>query len=384
VTEAVRVLLVDHAEPLGGAERSLLLLLKHLDRQRFQPLLACNHGPLAEAAAAMIMDVIPVEMPRIRGEPLGPLRVLRGGLALAAVIRRQRVDIVHSNVMRASFYAALAAKLSRRPLVWHVRDIHPPSERWYTRLMCRLARRVIAISQAVAAPLPCPAKAAVVYNGLDLEEYPTGLDGDAARAELGLPANAPLAAIVGRLRAWKGQERFLRAAAMVAQQLPQARFLVIGGSIFAGGEAYEVGLRQLAAELGLAERVIFTGHREDLPRLLAALDVLVHCSDAEPFGRVLIEGMAARRPVVAFADGAVPEIVLHGETGLLVEPGDARALVAAMIELLSDRERARRLGAAGRARVERHFTAAQTAHAIEAVYDLALQDAREHGNAEIH
>jgi len=364
----IRVLYVDHAEALGGAEHSLLLLLKHLDRERFQPLLACNHGPLAEAAAALDVPVFPVEMPRIRGEPLGPVRLLRGGLALAKVIRRQRVDIVHSNVMRASFYAALAAKLSGRPLVWHVRDIHRPSERWYTRLMCRLAKRVIAISQAVTAPLPCPAKAAVVYNGLDLEEYPTELDGAAVRAELGLPANAPLAGIVGRLRAWKGQDRFLRAAAIVAQQLPQARFLVVGGSIFAGGEAYEVGLRQLAAELGLAERVIFTGHREDLPRLLAALDVLVHCSDAEPFGRVLIEGMAARRPLVAFADGAVPEIVLHGETGLLVEPGDERALAAAMIELLSDRERARRLGAAGRLRVERFFTAARTARTIETTY----------------
>ena len=368
----IRVLYIDHAEALGGAEHSLLLLLKHLDRERFQPLLACNHGPLAEAAVALDVPVFPVEMPRIRGEPLGPLRLLRGGLALAKVIRRRRVDIVHSNVMRASFYAALAAKLSRQPLVWHVRDIHPPSERWYARLMCRLSRRVIAISQAVAAPLPCPAKAAVVYNGLDLEEYPTGLDGAAVRAELGLPANAPLAGIVGRLRAWKGQDRFLRAAAMVAQQLPQARFLVIGGSIFAGSEAYEAGLRQLAVELGLAERVIFTGQRDDLPRLLAALDVLVHCSEAEPFGRVLIEGMAARRPLVAFADGAVPEIVLHGETGLLVEPGDELALAAAMIELLSDQERARRLGAAGRLRVERYFTAAQTARSVEAVYSHLL------------
>jgi len=366
------VLYVDHAEALGGAEHSLLLLLKHLDRERFQPLLACNHGPLAEAAAVLDVPVFPVQMPRIRGEPLGSVRLLRGGLALSKIIRRQRVDMVHSNVMRASFYAALAAKVSRRPLVWHVRDIHPPSEGWYTCLMCHLARRVVAISQTVAAPLPCPAKAAVVYNGLDLEEYPPGPDGTAVRAELGLPAGAPVAGIVGRLRSWKGQDRFLRAAALVAQRLPETRFLVIGGSIFAGGEAYEVGLRQLAVELGLARRVVFTGHREDLPRLLAALDVLVHCSDAEPFGRVLIEGMAARRPVVAFGDGAVPEIVVHGETGLLVEPGDERALAAAMIELLSDRERARRLGAAGRARVEQFFTAAQTARSVEAVYSHLL------------
>ena len=367
-----RVLFVDHAEALGGAERSLLLLLKHLDWERFQPLLACNPGPLAEAAAGLDVSIFLLEMAKMRGERSGLLRLLRGSLALTKVIRRQRVDIVHSNVMRASFYAALAATLTSRPLVWHVRDIHPPAERWYARLMCRRAKRVIAISQAVAAVLPCPAKVAVVYNGLDLEEYPPDLDGTPARAELGLPTDAAVAGIVGRLQPWKGQDRFLRAAARVAQQLPQTRFLVVGGAIFGGGAAYETRLRQLAADLGLAERIVFTGHREDLPPLLAALDVLVHCSDAEPFGRVLIEGMAARRPLVAFADGAVPEIVQHGETGLLVQPGDEQALAAAMVELLSDRQRCRRMGAAGRRRVAEHFTAAQTARSVEAVYSHLL------------
>lgn len=368
------VLFVDHAEALGGAEHSLLLLLRHLDRSRFRPLLACNRGPLAEAATALDVPVILVEMPRIRGEALGPLRLLRGSQALARLIRRQQVDIVHSNVMRASFYAALAARLTGRPLVWHVRDIHPPSERWYTRLMCRLATRVIAISQAVAAALPCPHKVTIIYNGLDLEEYPPELERAVVRAELGLPLDAPVAGIVGRLQAWKGQERFLRAAAEVAKRLPQARFLVVGGAIFGDGEAYAAGLRHLATDLGLGERVIFTGHRQDLPRLLAALDVLVHCAEAEPFGRVLIEGMAARRPVVAFADGAVPEIVRHEETGLLVPPGDEPALAAAMVELLGDAQRRQRMGVAGRHRVEQHFTAAQTARAIEAIYCLVAED----------
>lgn len=368
------VLFVDHAEALGGAEHSLLLLLRHLDRSRFRPLLACNRGPLAEAATALDVPVILVEMPRIRGEALGPLRLLRGSQALARLIRRRQVDIVHSNVMRASFYAALAARLTGRPLVWHVRDIHPPSERWYTRLMCRLATRVIAISQAVAAALPCPHKVTVVYNGLDLEEYPPELEGAVVRAELGLPLDAPVAGIVGRLQAWKGQERFLRAAVQVAERLPQARFLVVGGAIFGDGEAYAAGLRHLATDLGLGERVIFTGHRQDLPRLLAALDVLVHCAEAEPFGRVLIEGMAARRPVVAFADGAVPEIVRHEEMGLLVPPGDEPALAAAMVELLGDAQRRQRMGVAGRHRVEQHFTAAQTARAIEAIYCLVAED----------
>ena len=371
-----RVLYVDHASALGGAERSLLLLLKHLDRQRFQPLLACNPGPLADAVSSLDVPVFPIEMPRIRGEASGLMHLIRGSLTLSRIIRRQRVDILHSNVMRSSFFAAVAALLTGRPLVWHVRDIHPPSERWYTRLMCRLSDQGVAISGAVAASLPCPAHATVIHNGLDLDEYPPDFDAAAVRGELAIPSETPLAGMVGRLRPWKGQDRFLRAAAMVAQSMPQARFLIVGGAIFAGGEAYDMRLRQLAAELDLVERVVFTGQREDLPRLLSAMDVLVHCSDAEPFGRVLIEGMAASLPVVAYADGAVPEIVTHDKTGILVPPGDESALARAILELLRDPHRRREMGAAGRHRVQNHFTASQTTRGLENVYTHVLSSRR--------
>jgi len=365
------ILYLDHATALGGAERSLLLLLKHLDRERFQPLLACNSGPLAEAAAALAVPVFRLQMPKLRGDARGPLHLLRASLSLAGIIRREGVDIVHSNAMRASFYAALAATLTARPLVWHVRDIHPPAERWYTRLMCRRARRIIAISHIVAASLPCRSKVSVVHNGLDLDIYGPAPDWTTVRSELGLGNDMLVAGIVGRLRPWKGQECFLRASATVAQQIPRARFLVVGGAIFDGGDAYESQLHQLTADLGLTERVLFTGHREDLPRVLPALDLLVHCSDAEPFGRVLIESMAASRPVVAFDDGGVPEVVVRNDTGLLVPPGDEDALAAAIIELLCDRKRRLQMGNAGRQRVEQHFTAAQTARGIEAVYEAA-------------
>jgi glycosyltransferase involved in cell wall biosynthesis len=144
--------------------------------------------------------------------------------------------------------------------------------------------------------------------------------------------------------------------------------MVVGSAIFGGALEFENHLRQLTIDLGLSQKVIFTGHRDDVHRVLSALDLLVHCSHAEPFGRVLIEAMAAGRPVVAFADGGVPEIVVHGTTGLLVPPGDEQALAEAMIELLADRDRSLRLGDEGRRRVELHFTAQQTARAIEAIY----------------
>jgi glycosyltransferase involved in cell wall biosynthesis len=369
------ILYLDHAQALGGAEYSLLLLLKHLDRARFRPTLACNPGPLVEAVGDLDVKTILVDMPKLRGELAAPIHLMRGGLALARIIRRDKVALVHSNVMRASIYAALAARLTGRPLIWHVRDIHAPGQpggAWYPRLMCRLADRAIAISNAVAVELPCQSRVVVVYNGLDLVRFDPHLDGIPVRVELGLPPDAPVVGIVGRVWPWKGQADFLRAAAEVTRTHPAARFIVVGAPVFAADRDYLGELKVMAAGLGIGERVVFTGFRHDVARMLAAMDVVVHCSRAEPFGRVLIEAMAMARPVVAYADGGVPEIVLDGQTGLLVQPGDVVGLAEAVSILLNDSGRARMMGRRGRARVEAFFDARQTAHAVEAIYEEIL------------
>lgn len=370
------ILFLDHASALGGAEQSLLLLLRYLDRQRFRPLLACNPGPLADAARGLGVPTLPVTMPKLRGNPAALRELTRGSLALAQYIRRERVALIHSNVMRASFYALLAARLTGRPLIWHVRDIHAPGQpggTWYPRLMCRLSNRVITISRAVAAALPCCTSARIIYNGVDLSAFDPHLDGAAVRAELGIVHAIPLVGILGRVQPWKGQADFLRAAALVAQTHPAAHFIVIGDTIFATERDYLQELRELAHDLGITDRVTFTGYRHDIPRLLAALDLLVHCSQAEPFGRVLIEAMAMARPIVAYADGGVPEIVLDGETGRLVPPGDTTALAHAIVDLLDHPEQADAMGQAGRSRVTMHFDAHQTARAIEKIYESLLK-----------
>lgn len=365
------VLLVDHAEAMGGAERSLLLLLSHLDRTRYTPLLACTPSPLAVEARALGIRTLVVDMPKIRRQADAPLMLLRGALALARVIRRERAVLVHSNVMRASFYAALAARLAGRPLVWHVRDIH--GEGWYLRLMCRLSARAIAISRAVAAPIPCASRTSIVYNGLDLAGFESA-DGKRFRAELGLSPEQPLVGIVGRLVPWKGQRDFLDAAARVLQRHPEARFAVVGDALFSSEHDEAAELRRYAEGLGIVGSVRFTGHRDDVADVMAGLDLLVHCSVAEPFGRVLIEGMATRRPVVAYADGGVPEIVADGVTGLLTPPSDTQALANAIDALLDDPVRRATMGEAGRQRVAQRFTAEAIARQVEALYDDILKN----------
>ena len=365
----IRVLFVDHGEALGGAEYCLVSLLEHLDRARFWPILACSEGPLADAGRRIEVLVRTLEMPRLRGELAALPRLWRGLRRLRAIIAADGADLVYSNTMRASFYAALAARWCRRPLLWHVHDIYPRGV--YVRWMSRLVQAAIAVSAAAAAALPGRLPVDVAPNGVDLPRFDAQVtDGSAARREWGVPDSAPLVGMAGRLWPWKGQVDFLRAMALVCVRAPAARCALIGGTVFAGAEDYPGELRRLVDELGLTGSVVFVGHREDLPAVLPALDVLVHCSiEPEPFGRVMIEGMAAGLPVVAYDHGGASEIVVAGETGLLVPVRDTGALGEAVLSLLGDKALARRLGSAGRRRVESQYRASDVAARIAEVIE---------------
>ena len=231
---------------------------------------------------------------------------------------------------------------------------------------------ILAISKAVADDLPpaMRARTRVVYNGLDLAAFDQAV---ARPADLPLSeGDGPVIGTVSYLIPWKGQEIFLRAAALLAGAHPSWRFVVVGDPIFQfRGERDR--LEALAAELGIRDRVAFAGHREDIPAVMGALDLFVLPSLYEPFGRVLIEAMGARLPIVASRAGGVPEIVLDGETGVLVPPGEPEALADAIAGLVIDRERADRLASAGRARVERCFSLEATVTGVlEAYEDLGL------------
>ena len=193
-----------------------------------------------------------------------------------------------------------------------------------------------------------------------------------APAQAQASADGPVITLVGRITPWKGQDVFLRAAARVRERFPNACFWIVGSPMF-GEDDYERSLHVLAGELGLTEHVKFWGQRDDVPALLARTDLLVHASTlGEPFGQVVIEGMAAGKPVIATDGGALPEIVLPGETGLLVRMGDAEAMADAICALLADPARAAAMGTAGWRRVQEKFTIAHTVRKVETVYDQML------------
>lgn len=376
----VPLLFLDHAPGLGGAEQSLLLLLKYLDRSRWQPHLACVGGPLAERAAALSVAVHCLPMPRLRRSPWALADWLRGACAITRLARQVNARALVANTVRTALYAAPAARLAHTSFIWYMRDFwlsearprHPWADRMGKRLLCTAARQVIANSYATAAHLPCNSKVAVVYNGIEIEQYDIAMDGKPFRRQYGIPYEASLIGMVGRLRPWKGQERFIRMLARLREESPDVWGVVVGGTPFGSEDGYPQRLKQLAARLELADHLVFTGHLEDIRPALAAMDVFVHPGDPEPFGLVNIEAMAMGKPVVAFAHGALPEIVADGETGVLIPPWDEEAMGRAILSLLEARERRQALGAAGRERVQRMFTAAKMAGEIAALLERVL------------
>jgi glycosyltransferase involved in cell wall biosynthesis len=374
------ILLLDHAPALGGAERSLLLVLRFLENDRIPAHLACSGGPLAEHAAAQGVPVHLVPMGRLRRSAGSPLEWLAGARSIASLARQIGASLLIANTVRAAFYASLAARLARVPFVWYMRDFwlseFRPRRLWTDRvgkrLLCAGAARVLVNSNTTSDHLPCGNKIIVIHNGIDIDRFDLTLDRMPFLYQHGIPSDAPLVGTVGRLRPWKGQDRFLRSVVRVADVLPSARFLVVGGAIFDVQDSYPEYLRRLAAELGIADRVTFTGQLTDVRTALAAMDVFVHPGDPEPFGLVNLEAMAMGKPVVAFAHGALPEIVLDGETGLLVPPGSEEALAGAVIDLLGDPHRRSAMGMAGRARVEAHFTAQRMADEVGSALGAVL------------
>ncbi len=393
----LRVCYLDHTAKLSGGEIALARLLETIDRSAIDPwVILAEDGSLAERlrAAGIQVDIVPLSgtVLDVRKDSVESgifskvgliLQVLAYGFKVAALIRTQPVDIIHTNSLKSDIYGMLVSRLCRVPLIWHIRDhidvTYLPA--FAVKMMRFLAARVpafvIANSQstldqlhlAVAKP------GAVVPSGVD----PHGevvYDGIAS----GIPplasetaSNGPLRiAIVGRLAGWKGQHIFLDAAAKLVEAGIDAKFLLAGTAMF-GEDDYVAELHSQVDRLGLQGKVEFLGHVDPIDAFLPTVSILVHASTSpEPFGQVVIEGMAAGIPVVATDGGGVKETVVHGETGLLVPMGNAQALADALRMLIDRPELRAKLSTKGRQRVLRHFTASITARKVERVYREVL------------
>jgi glycosyltransferase involved in cell wall biosynthesis len=333
---------------LGGQEIRILTESRWLLDHGWGALIACQPGSrlLGEAQAAGL----PVMALRMRGA-FDPCALL----ALRRLIRARQIALVHTHSSVDSWLVTLAARSLRCPVV-RSRHVSIPILR-HRALVYRLADRVLttgdAIARIVAAAGVDPATIVSVPAGVDTSRFHPGVSGKAVRDALGL-APAPAGHVVGlvaNIRGSKGHEYFLQAAREVLRVLPGARFLIVGD-----GVGFEDVRRRVHA-LGLDGPVIMTGFRRDIPEVMAALDVLVLPSTrSEATSQVIPQALAVGTPVAATAVGGIPEIIRDGENGRLVPPADVPALAAAILDLLRDRERARRLARTGQREVLEHYS----------------------------
>ena len=378
--ERPTILFVNHVGKISGAERSLLAMLERLDRGRFRPVVACPAGPLVDVLHAIGIETRAVPVCRLKRSrrPLEAARNLRSWFAAArairALLRAERIDVVHANSTTAHLCAGRAAGRSSVPCVWHCRDLVRLGV--LGRMLGRWADRVVAISDAVGQALRdggVPSeKVRRIYNGLDADAFTADVKPGGTRGRLGLLVEHRVAVMVAQFAPWKRHMDFLGAFAQVAEQMPSARALVVGDDVFGDHPALRGRLESLCRHLEIADRVTFTGFRTDVAQIIANSDVLVMPSLAEPFGRVALEAMAVAVPVIGTAAGGLPEVVEDGVTGLLVPPHDPNRLAEAMEWILRDRRRSRRMGRAGRERVRERFGIAETVRQVETLYDELL------------
>ena len=394
----IKVLFMDHTAKLGGGEIALAALIRHSDPELIEAaVLLGEEGPFAEVLrkfTSVHVEELSSELREARRDELrsgfgDTLRKAANLLLyvwrLSRAIKRSRVDLVHTNSLKSDILGGVAGRLAGVTVVWHVRDRietdYLPSRvvRIFRRLARLIPHAIITNSQATLDTLHLGSQeddlsgrsswsglSRVVHDGFDFSIAPDAVEKPDDLLRVGL---------IGRISPWKGQDVFLRAAAIVHELFPRVRFQIIGSAMFGEGK-YEEEIRSLCKELRLQDSVDFLGFISDIHSEITKLDLVVHASTiGEPFGQVVIEGMAARKAVIATRGGGIPEIVLDGETGLLVPMNDHVAMADAMLQLLSHPKQRLIMGERGFQRVVDSFSIEKTAAGVRNFYqDLHLVD----------
>ncbi|HDR8952642.1 glycosyltransferase family 4 protein [Burkholderia vietnamiensis] len=367
VARGPATLVLDQSGVLGGAELSLLEIMKHMRANA--DVLLFDDGPFRAALGEIGARVDVLDQGALAGVrkqggvSAGALKQLVA-LVRNVARRARRAEVIYANTQRAMVVAALAGRLARKPVVWHLRDIvsgdHFGGKQLKAIKYCARfgITRVIANSDASAQAFRAltgftPQHVDVVFNGISAEPFDAleNVSQAALRARFGLPEHAWLVGSFSRLAHWKGQHLLLEAAT----RHPDMHVVLVGAPLF-GEDEYAAQLHETVARHRMGDRVHFLGFQRDVAACMKAVDMVAHTSiTPEPFGRVIVEGMLARRPVVAARAGGVVEIIEDGENGLLCEPGNAAALADALGRLKHDGALRERLVAGGRATAVRRF-----------------------------
>lgn len=391
----IKLLAIDHHTELGGSEINLINIFKHIDPQNIELQVACPPwGPFFGKLKAEGFTVRPITLRSsflatnmirsasafqiIKYISKSFLDIARFLFNFMKILRSFKPDVIYLNTLKAGILCSIPCKLFGIPSVQHVQDLlvkedFNPVTLFITKLLFNIPARIIAISNAVKEALISigvnSEKIVMIYNGTDISSFTPPSHVNLFKAKYMQMSNLPSVGVVGRLMRWKGQSLFIKAAAKV---MNKAGFYVVGG-LFWEDTIYGKELENLSERLGLRERVHFTDHIDNIREAMHALDIVVSTSTKpEPFGLTIIEAMAASKPVIAPRFGAAPEIIVHGETGLLFTPGDADSLALSIDYLLKNPRKAIEMGRRGRERALRMFIIETTYNNIKREIIAAL------------
>jgi glycosyltransferase involved in cell wall biosynthesis len=354
----LRILQVISSAARSGAERHTVDLCSHLTARGHQVWAAVPEGSwLADELSSAGVGVVPCQFKKAGG--------LASTLQLCRVIKKHKIQVVHSHLSRATMQSSAAAKFTKTGITAsvHVRSIDPAF-----RLVTKQGGLLIAVSDFIKATLVQGGfprdLIRVIHNATDFGSHPAREE-TSIHHELGLGHGSQVAGVVGRIAKAKGQDLALRALAECKDELPHLHLAFIGRTAEA---EYEAALRRQAEETGLTSKVHFMGERKDIVGLIDSLDLLLVPSEMESFGLAALEAMTRGKPVIAAKVGGLPEVVEDGVTGLVL-PLDAMAWRDGLICLASDAEKAREMGRAGRHNAKTNFSVEKMVEKLEAAYN---------------
>lgn len=376
----IKILHIHTRAIVGGSGSNTLLSMEGLDKERYEAVLATNpEGPLIDEAKRRHLRVEPIRHMVNRIDPIFDILAL---LELISLMKKENFTIVHTHNSKAGILGRLAAWLCGVPIIIHT--IHSCVFKypnlsgfqrrlffWIERLINPITDKFITISEPlkqefINAGFGSPDRFVTIYSGIELDRFKTPVNIENKKEEIGIKREDLVVGAIARFDEGKGYEEFIKAAAMVLKALPKARFILVGDG------PLKQTIENMATNMNIFDRCIFTGIRGDVSELTATFDISVLASHYEGMGRVLLEAQARGVPVVATRVGGIPDIVKDGETGLLVEVGDIHGLSKAIATLLNDKPLREKMGNAATRWLDERFSATTMVNKIARLYEELL------------
>jgi glycosyltransferase involved in cell wall biosynthesis len=348
---------------MGGGQGSLYYLIRYMNKDIFHPIVLCpGEGELAEKMRGAGAEVMFFDVGRIRY--LNPLVIKK----FISLIKEKQIALIHTDSTTETFYCGIAARIMRIPLIWHIRTSE--GEWFLDRILSLLSTQLLLVANAISQRfewLKDTQKVVVIYNGIDLEEFDHFSATPSIREEFNINKETVLLGCIGRIEKRKGQEYLVSAM----RHIDNAKLILVGR----GREEDINKIKMLCNDFNIADRIIYVGYRDDILSMIKEIDILVFPTiSGEGFPRVILEAMAAGKPIVATDNAGNPEAVVDGLTGYIVPTGDIPALVERIDLLIADKKKREGMGRTGRKRVEESFTIQQHADKIMKLYLEILQE----------